>query len=127
LLDKMITAMGMGRDDVYICNIVKCRPPENRKPAPQEMAECRPYLQEQLDAIAPKVIVALGGTALEGLLGISVGITRARGHWRLYQGKVPVMPTFHPAYLLRQPNAKREVWQDLQEVLQHLGLAAPER
>jgi uracil-DNA glycosylase len=125
LLDKMIEAMGFGRDEVYVCNVVKCRPPKNRKPEPDEMAACRPYLAEQLELLDPKVIVALGATAVEGLLGISGGITRLRGNWRLYGGRIAVMPTFHPAYLLRTPEAKRDVWQDLQEVLKHLGRTAP--
>jgi DNA polymerase len=127
LLDRMIDAMGIARDDVYICNVVKCRPPENRKPEESEMAACRPYLTEQLELLSPKVIVALGATAVHGLLGLSMGITRIRGQWRLYRGQIPVMPTFHPAYLLRQPTAKREVWQDLQAVLDHLGLKPPKR
>jgi DNA polymerase len=127
LLDRMIAAMGFDRDDVYVCNIVKCRPPKNRKPEPDEMAACRPYLQEQLDLVAPQVIVALGATAVTGLLGVSGGITRLRGEWRLYQGRIPVMPTFHPAYLLRQPSAKRDVWNDLQAVLQHMGRSVPSR
>jgi len=125
LLDRMIAAMGFGRDEVYVCNIVKCRPPKNRKPEPDEMASCRPYLVEQLELIEPKVIVALGATAVEGLLGISGGITRLRGNWRVYGGRIAVMPTFHPAYLLRTPEAKRDVWNDLKEVLKHLGRAVP--
>lgn len=120
LLDRMIGAMQLGRDDVYVCNIVKCRPPKNRKPDPEEMARCMPYLAEQLELLAPRVIVALGATAVQGLLGTTEGITRLRGNWKMYRGKVPVMPTFHPAYLLRTPQAKREVWKDLQEVLRHL-------
>jgi DNA polymerase len=121
LLDKMITAMGYRRDEVYICNIVKCRPPNNRKPEPAEMATCMPYLVEQLGLVRPKVIVALGATAVQGLVGTSEGITRLRGKWKLYKGAIPIMPTFHPAYLLRTPAAKREVWSDLQEVMKHLG------
>jgi DNA polymerase len=121
----MIGAMGFGRDDVYVCNIVKCRPPKNRKPEPDEMAACRPYLAEQIELVNPNVIVALGATAVEGLLGIGGGITRLRGKWRLYQGRIAVMPTFHPAYLLRTPEAKRDVWQDLQEVLRHMGRTVP--
>jgi len=120
LLDRMIAAMQLARDDVYVCNIVKCRPPRNRKPEPDEMNHCRPYLEEQLTLLQPRVIVALGATAVQGLLGTTDGITRLRGQWKLYRGEVPVMPTFHPAYLLRQPQAKREVWADLQEVLRHL-------
>jgi len=127
LLDRMIVAMGMTRDEVYVCNIVKCRPPNNRKPDPEEMTACAPYLHEQLELISPQVIVALGATAVQGLLGTSEGITRMRGTWKLYRGKIPVMPTFHPAYLLRQPEAKREVWSDLQTVLKHMGREAPAR
>ncbi|MET0594623.1 MAG: uracil-DNA glycosylase, partial [Polyangiaceae bacterium] len=111
LLDRMIAAMGYARDDVYICNIVKCRPPNNRKPEPDEMSQCTPYLREQLELVSPKAIVALGATAVEGLLGAGGGITRLRGQWKLYRA-IPVMPTFHPAYLLRNPEAKREVWAD---------------
>jgi DNA polymerase len=125
LLDRMIGAMGFSRDEVYVCNIVKCRPPGNRKPEPQEMAACAPYLAEQLSLVAPKVLVALGATAVEGMLGPVGGITRIRGSWRLYKGTIPVMPTFHPAYLLRNPPAKKEVWQDLQAVLAQMGRPVP--
>ena len=125
LLDKMIAAMGIARDDVYVCNIVKCRPPKNRTPEPEEMSACMPYLVEQLSLVEPQVIVALGKTAVQGLFGTAEGITRIRGRWRLYQGRIAVMPTFHPAYLLRNPAAKREVWADLQLVLKHLGRAVP--
>jgi uracil-DNA glycosylase family 4 len=121
LLDRMIAAMKLGRDEVYVCNVVKCRPPDNRKPTPEEMATCTPFLAEQLDVVAPKVIVALGATAVQGLLGTSEGITRLRGKWKLYKGTIPVMPTYHPAYLLRTPEAKRDVWSDLQQVMRHLG------
>jgi DNA polymerase len=124
LLDRMIGAMGYARDDVYVCNIVKCRPPGNRKPEPDEMATCVPYLREQLELVSPKVIVALGATAVEGLIGMSGGITRIRGQWKLYR-TIPVMPTFHPAYLLRNPAAKKEVWADLQAVLKQLGRPVP--
>jgi DNA polymerase len=127
LLDKMIAAMGIERDDVYVCNIVKCRPPKNRTPEPEEMSACMPYLIEQLGLIEPQVIVALGKTAVQGLFGTAEGITRIRGRWRLFQGRIAVMPTFHPAYLLRNPAAKREVWTDLQLVLKHLGRALPQK
>jgi DNA polymerase len=127
LLDRMITAMGFSREEVYVCNIVKCRPPNNRKPEPEEMAACQPYLAEQLELVEPEVIVALGATAVQGLLGITGGITRLRGQWRLYKGRIAVMPTFHPAYLLRTPQAKREVWEDLQAVLRQMGREAPKR
>jgi DNA polymerase len=127
LLDNMIAAMGLGRDEVYVCNIVKCRPPENRKPEPIEMRTCMPYLEEQLELIAPEVIVALGATAVEGLLGLSGGITRLRGTWKLYKGRIAVMPTFHPAYLLRSPSAKFPVWDDMKAVLRQMGRSVPER
>jgi uracil-DNA glycosylase len=127
LLDRMIAAMGFERDDVYVANIVKCRPPNNRKPEIDEMAACMPYLAEQLELLDPQVIVALGATAVQGLLGTSEGITRMRGRWRLYKGRIAVMPTFHPAYLLRTPAAKREVWEDLQAVLRQMGRPIPAR
>lgn len=127
LLDRMITAMGYAPDEVYICNIVKCRPPNNRKPEVSEMDACIPYLHQQLETVQPKVMVALGATAVQGLLGTTEGITRLRGKWKLYRGITPMMPTFHPAYLLRQPGAKREVWSDLQQVLKQLGRTAPKR
>ncbi len=125
LLDRMVVAMGYDRDDVYICNVVKCRPPNNRKPEPAEIAACLPYLKEQLALLAPKAIVCLGATGVQALLGASTGITRLRGTWKLYGGRVPVMPTFHPAYLLRQPGKKRDVWNDLQQVMKRLGLEPP--
>lgn len=125
LLDRMIAAMGFHRDEVYVCNIVKCRPPQNRKPEPKEVAECIPYLHEQLELLEPEVIVALGATAVQGLLGTTEGIMRLRGTWKLYRGKIAVMPTFHPAYLLRQPTAKRDVWADLQAVLRQMGRSVP--
>jgi DNA polymerase len=127
LLDRMIAAMGFERDEVYVANIVKCRPPNNRKPEPDEMAACLPYLGEQLELVAPQVIVALGATALQGLFGTTEGIMRVRGRWRLYRGQIAVMPTFHPAYLLRNPAAKREVWDDLQAVLRQMGRTPPAR
>lgn len=125
LLDRMITAMGLDRDEVYVCNIVKCRPPGNRKPQPDEMAACSGYLAEQLELVAPQVIVALGSTAIQGLFGTTEGIMRLRGKWKLYKGRVAVMPTFHPAYLLRTPSAKRDVWEDLQLVLKQMGRSVP--
>ena len=127
LLDRMIAAMGFERDEVYVCNIVKCRPPENRKPTPEEMAACMPYLEKQLELVEPSVIVAMGATAVQGLLGTTGGITRMRGKWRLYKGRIAVMPTFHPAYLLRTPRAKRDVWEDLQAVLRQMGHPIPSR
>jgi uracil-DNA glycosylase family 4 len=133
LLDKMIVAMGLDpAKDVYVCNIVKCRPPENRKPEPIEVETCIPYLHEQLAAIDPKVIVALGNTAVAALLGTKLGITKVRGQWKLYRGKIPIMPTYHPSYLLRpsaqQVEAKKQVWEDLQAVMKELGIArSPEK
>jgi DNA polymerase len=130
LLDKMIAGMGLDRDrDVYVANIIKCRPPGNRTPEPLEMASCMPYLTEQLDLIRPKAIVALGSTALRGLLGPGDGITKARGIWKLYRGTIPVMPTFHPAYVLRTPTqeVKGQVWNDLKLVLKQLGRELPKR
>lgn len=132
LLDKMIQAMGLDPEkDVYVCNIIKCRPPGNRRPEPSEIATCIPYLHEQIENVKPTVIVALGNTAIAGLLGSKLGITKMRGAWKLYRGKIPVMPTYHPSYLLRQgpgqSEAKREVWEDLQLVMKELGLAKPPR
>lgn len=120
LLDKMIGAMGYRRDQVFIANIVKCRPPGNRVPLPDEMSACSPYLRKQIELIQPKIIVALGKTAVEGLLNKPVAITRFRGTWCKYEG-IDLMPTFHPAYLLRSPGKKREAWIDLQAVMAKLG------
>jgi len=119
LLDAMIVAMGFQRDDIYVCNICKCRPPNNRKPLPTEMVACKPFLVRQLDIVAPKVIIALGATAVESLLGPGEGITKRRGKWGVYNN-IKVMPTFHPSYLLRNPSEKETVRQDLKEVLQYL-------
>lgn len=115
LLTKMIEAgLEIPRSQVYICNIVKCRPPGNRNPLPNEVSACREFLDGQIDAVGPKVIVALGKPASSLLLGRDVAITRERGHWNEYRG-VPVMPTFHPAFVLRQYTAenRRRVWEDL--------------
>jgi uracil-DNA glycosylase len=119
LLTKMIEAMTFTRDEVYICNVVKCRPPENRNPEKDEIAKCEPYLKAQIDVVKPKVIVALGKFAAQTLLQDDTPITRMRGQWREYQG-VPLMPTFHPAYLLRSPHEKKVAWADLQEVMKKL-------
>ena len=127
LLDKMIAAMGYHRDDVYIANIVKCRPPKNRKPTEDETASCAAYLREQIELVSPKVMVALGATGVQGLLGTRMGITRMRGTWKTYRGRIPLMPTFHPAYLLRSPEKKRDVWNDLQEVMRKLGKEPPSK
>jgi len=120
LLDNMIKAIGYGRDEVYVCNICKCRPPNNRKPVPDEMKKCEPFLIKQLEFVQPKVIVTLGATATEGLLGFGPGITKRRGKWGEYNG-IKVMPTFHPSYCLRNPNSKHDVWEDLQQVMKVLG------
>jgi uracil-DNA glycosylase family 4 len=108
--------MGYTRDEVYICNLVKCRPPGNRNPEPDEIESCQPFLEAQLDAIRPSVIVALGKFAAQTLLRTDTPITRLRGQWREYVG-VPLMPTFHPAYLLRNPAEKKAAWADLQAVM----------
>ena len=121
LLTQMIEAMGLTREDVYICNVVKCRPPENRKPEDDEVATCSPYLFRQLDTIAPKAIVCLGGTAAQALLKTKDSISRFRGNWFDYRG-TKLLVTYHPAYLLRNPAAKADVWQDLKKVMAHLGL-----
>lgn len=126
LLDKMIDAMGYRREEVYIANVVKCRPPDNRKPQREEMDLCLPYLHQQIRLIRPRVLVGLGGTAMEGLLGKPVGITRMRGVWQECQG-ISLMPTFHPSYLLRDPAKKKDAWRDLQAVLAELGKEPPLR
>jgi DNA polymerase len=120
LLDRIIEAIGLKRDDVYIANVVKCRPPGNRKPEKDESSTCQQFLFRQIDVIRPKVIVALGNTPVESLLGLKVGITRARGEFYDYHG-IKLMPTFHPAYLLRDPTKKREVWEDMKKVRAELG------
>ncbi|MBZ5639283.1 MAG: uracil-DNA glycosylase [Acidobacteriia bacterium] len=113
-LDEMIRAIGLDREDVYIANVVKCRPPENRAPEPDEIGTCVPFLFAQIEAIRPRVLVALGAPAAKTLLGTRVGITQIRGTWGTFRG-IPVMPTFHPAYLLRAytPENRRKVWEDL--------------
>lgn len=119
LLDRIILAMGMQRSEVYICNVIKCRPPRNRDPKPAEIASCEPFLQRQLKAVQPQVIVTLGKFAGQTLLRSETPISRLRGNWHEYQG-IPVMPTYHPAYLLRNPASKREVWEDMKLVMQRL-------
>ncbi|WP_257457286.1 uracil-DNA glycosylase [Archangium lipolyticum] len=120
LLTKMIEAMGYNRDLVYICNVVKCRPPGNRNPEPDEVTACEPFLRAQLRAVQPKAIVALGKFAAQTLLRDTTPITRLRGQWREYEG-IKLMPTFHPAYLLRQPAEKKKAWEDLQQVMKFFG------
>jgi uracil-DNA glycosylase family 4 len=122
LLTEIITkGMHLRREDVYICNVIKCRPPGNRNPEPDEVAACEPFLVRQLQAIAPEVIVALGKFAAQTLLRSKTPITQLRGRWFDYQG-IMLMPTFHPAYLLRNPGDKRLVWEDIQKVMRILGL-----
>jgi len=121
LLTQMIEAMGLQRKDVYICNVVKCRPPENRTPEKDEVETCSPFLLRQLDAIAPKVIVCLGSVAAQTLLQTNRGISHFRGEWLDFRGR-KLLATYHPAYLLRNPGAKGEVWKDLQKVMAVLGL-----
>ncbi len=133
LLTKIISATGLSRAEVYIANILKCRPDTpgevsgNRKPTPAEMQTCIPYLHEQIDLIKPKVIIALGATAMEGLLGLT-GITKLRGQWQTYRG-TPLMPTFHPSYLLRNQamSEKRRVWEDMLAVMEKLEMPISEK
>ena len=120
LLTDIIKAMKLTREQVYIANVVKCRPPENRTPEPDEVEACRGFLEAQIEIIAPRVIVCLGAVAAHTLLGTSLGITKIRGELREFKG-IPVMPTYHPAYLLRSPNKKREVWDDMKQVMGLLG------
>jgi uracil-DNA glycosylase family 4 len=119
LLTKIIVAMGLKREDVYICNILKCRPPENRNPQPEEIAACEPFLIRQLGAIRPRVICALGSFAAHTLLKSEAPISVLRGRFQTYQG-IPLMPTYHPAYLLRNPGAKKQVWEDVQMIMKAL-------
>ena len=134
LLTKIIETTGLKRGDVYIANILKCRPDTpgqsagNRPPTPEERATCIPYLQEQIDLIKPKAIVTLGATAVEGLLGKTLGITKLRGNWQTYRG-TPLMPTYHPAYLLRNQSLseKRKVWEDILKVMEKLEMPISEK
>lgn len=121
LTEIIVKGMKIRRQDVYIANIIKCRPPQNRNPEPDEIAACEPFLKHQLELIRPKAIVALGSFAAQCLLKTRTPITRLRGVWANYQG-IPLMPTFHPAYLLRTPSDKRLVWHDIQQVMALLGL-----
>jgi uracil-DNA glycosylase len=124
LLDRMIEAMGLKRSQVYIANIVKCRPPGNRNPEPREIAACLPYLRRQVEIIAPRIICALGKVAATSLLDTPAPIGRLRGKLGEFLG-IPVLPTFHPAYLLRYPEEKRLAWADLRKVMEFLGLRDP--
>jgi uracil-DNA glycosylase len=134
LLTRIIKTMGFSRETVYIANVLKCRPDTpgqssgNRKPTVEEMKTCLPYLLEQIRLIQPKVIVALGATAMEGLFGRPVPISKVRGHWQTFES-TPVMPTFHPSYLLRSQalTIKRELWEDMLQVLERLGAPISEK
>jgi uracil-DNA glycosylase family 4 len=121
LLTDIIKAMKLTRDQVYIANVIKCRPPENRNPEPDELDACRPYIRKQIEFIRPKVIVTLGKFALQILSGRSHAVSSARGVWSEYEG-IRVMPTYHPAYLLRTPSAKKDVWTDMKKVMAELGI-----
>jgi DNA polymerase len=126
LLTDIIRAMGLRREEVYICNIVKCRPPRNRDPEPDEIRECLPFLKAQISLIKPEIICTLGRISAQSLVDKDFKITRDRGGWRYFMG-IPLMPTYHPAYLLRYSQAKRHVWEDMQEIMLRLGLKDPRR
>lgn len=119
LLNRILFAMGLTRAEVYIANILKCRPPQNRNPGPEEILSCIPFLKRQIAAIKPRVIITLGKVPLQALLERDDAISRLRGTWLDYEG-IPLIPTFHPAYLLRTPEAKRLVWEDMKQVLHRL-------
>jgi uracil-DNA glycosylase len=121
LLTNIVKAMGLERKDVYICNILKCRPPRNRNPLPDEIRFCEPFLKRQLKLISPQIICALGSFAAKTLLKTETPITALRGRFHAYEG-IPLMPTYHPAYLLRNPSAKKQVWEDVQLVMKEVGL-----
>ncbi|HKE55486.1 MAG TPA: uracil-DNA glycosylase [Pyrinomonadaceae bacterium] len=123
LLTKIIEAIGLKREEVLIGNVNRCRPPGNRQPTPEEASMCKPFLLREIAVCQPEVIVVLGNTAMQNLLGTRVGITRLRGHFQDYKG-IKVMPTFHPAYLLRDPSKKRETWEDLKKVRDYLDNTA---
>ena len=120
LLTDIIKAMKLTRDDVYIANVVKCRPPENRNPEADELDACRPYIHQQIEVIQPKIIVTLGKFALQSLTGKTYAVSTTRGQWQEFNG-IRVMPTYHPAYLLRTPSAKKEVWADMKLVMAELS------
>lgn len=124
LLTRIIAAMGLGRESVYICNVIKCRPPGNRNPEPDEVAACLPFLRRQLLVIRPAAICALGAVAAGTLLGTDAPLGRLRGRFHDWEG-TPLMPTYHPAYLLRNPGGKRAVWEDVQQIMDRLGLKRP--
>jgi DNA polymerase len=120
LTDIITKGMGLKREDVYICNVVKCRPPENRNPEPDEVASCEPFLKKQVDLVKPEIIVGLGKFAVQTLLQTKIPITRIRGNWYSYHG-IKLMPTLHPAYLLRNPVDKKLVWEDIKKVMKEMS------
>jgi len=120
LTDIITKGMGLKREDVYICNVIKCRPPENRNPEPDEVASCEPFLKKQIELVRPQIIIALGKFAVQTLLQSKVPITRIRGNWHTYHG-IKLMPTLHPAYLLRNPADKKLVWQDIKKVMKEMS------
>jgi uracil-DNA glycosylase len=122
LLTDIIKAMRLTRDDVYIANVIKCRPPENRNPEIDELDACRPFIRRQIELIRPKVIVTLGRFGLQSLTGTGYSISAVRGQWLEYDG-IRLMPTYHPAYLLRNPSEKKDVWSDMKKVMAELGVA----
>jgi DNA polymerase len=124
LLTDIIRAMGLTRKEVYICNVAKCHPPRNRDPEPDEIETCLPFLKAQISLIRPEIICTLGRIPAQNLIDTEFRITRERGQWRSFMG-IPVMPTYHPAYLLRYPQAKRQVWEDIQKIMKELGLKDP--
>ncbi len=121
LLSKIIDAMKLSRERVYICNVIKCRPPENRNPEPDEIKACFPFLKRQLDAVSPDIICTLGSVATNSLLDKEVFISRVRGKFFEFKG-IKVLPTYHPAYLLRNPDKKKDVWEDVQKIMKFLGI-----
>jgi len=120
LLNNLLSKLGLKREEVYIANVVKCRPPGNREPEAGETAACLPFLKKQIDAIRPRVIVTLGRVATQALLMTQAPLTRLRGRWQRY-GQIPVMPTFHPSYLLRFPQERHKTWEDMQQVMEELA------
>ena len=126
LLTDVVKAMGLTRDEVYICNVIKCHPPHNRDPQPDEIEMCFPFLQNQISLIKPEVICTIGRIPAQSLIDSDFKITRGRGQWHSFMD-IPVMPTYHPAYLLRYPQAKRQVWDDVQKIMKKLGLEDPRR
>jgi uracil-DNA glycosylase family 4 len=126
LLTRIISAMGLTRDQVYICNVIKCRPPGNRDPLPEEIEKCEPFLLRQLEILNPRLVCALGSFSVRTLLKTEGRISQLRGRLHTYNG-IPLIPTYHPSYLLRNPQAKREVWQDIQKAMEILSLPLPGR